>query len=225
MKNSRYEIKFVLSNPQVSQALEWIYFHTSAKLAHPNRLVNSIYFDDNDFTSVKDNLIGLSNRSKYRLRWYGDSRQNEEVDLNFEIKNRSNRTGDKTRKAIEFNDSLLRMSYGEIELALKEKLSPEIVFKKSLSPALQVCYLRKYLEGSNNIRITLDSGIRYFSTSNNTKIFSSKPIRYPMTIMEIKFNPELLNTVSSSLRDFHLLPKRHSKYLTGISMLGNAVYI
>jgi len=225
MKNSRYEIKFVLSNPQVSQALEWIYFHTSAKLAHPNRLVNSIYFDDNDFTSVKDNLIGLSNRSKYRLRWYGDSRQNEEVDLNFEIKNRSNRTGDKTRKVIEFNDSLLRMSYGEIELALKEKLSPEIVFKKSLSPALQVCYLRKYLEGSNNIRITLDSGIRYFSTSNNTKIFSSKPIRYPMTIMEIKFNPELLNTVSSSLRDFHLLPKRHSKYLTGISMLGNAVYI
>ena len=225
MKNSRYEIKFVLSNPQVSQALEWIYFHTSAKLAHPNRLVNSIYFDDNDFTSVKDNLIGLSNRSKYRLRWYGDSRQNEEVDLNFEIKNRSNRTGDKTRKAIEFNDSLLRMSYGEIELALKEKLSPEIVFKKSLSPALQVCYLRKYLEGSNNIRITLDSNIRYFSTSNNTKIFSSKPIRYPMTIMEIKFNPELLNTVSSSLRDFHLLPKRHSKYLTGISMLGNAVYI
>ena len=225
MKNSRYEIKFVLSNPQVSQALEWIYFHTSAKLAHPNRLVNSIYFDDNDFTSVKDNLIGLSNRSKYRLRWYGDSRQNEEVDLNFEIKNRSNRTGDKTRKAIEFNDSLLRMSYGEIELALKEKLSPEIVFNKSLSPALQVCYLRKYLEGSNNIRITLDSGIRYFSTSNNTKIFSSKPIRYPMTIMEIKFNPELLNTVSSSLRDFHLLPKRHSKYLTGISMLGNAVYI
>jgi SPX domain protein involved in polyphosphate accumulation len=225
MKNSRYEIKFVLSNPQVSQALEWIYFHTSAKLAHPNRLVNSIYFDENDFTSVKDNLIGLSNRSKYRLRWYGDSRQNEEVDLNFEIKNRSNRTGDKTRKAIEFNDSLLRMSYGEIELALKEKLSPEIVFKKSLSPALQVCYLRKYLEGSNNIRITLDSGIRYFSTSNNTKIFSSKPIRYPMTIMEIKFNPELLNTVSSSLRDFHLLPKRHSKYLTGISMLGNAVYI
>ena len=225
MKNSRYEIKFVLSNPQVSQALEWIYFHTSAKLAHPNRLVNSIYFDDNDFTSVKDNLIGLSNRSKYRLRWYGDSRQNEEVDLNFEIKNRSNRTGDKTRKAIEFDDSLLRMSYGEIELALKEKLSPEIVFKKSLSPALQVCYLRKYLEGSNNIRITLDSGIRYFSTSNNTKIFSSKPIRYPMTIMEIKFNPELLNTVSSSLRDFHLLPKRHSKYLTGISMLGNAVYI
>ena len=110
MKNSRYEIKFVLSNPQVSQALEWIYFHTSAKLAHPNRLVNSIYFDDNDFTSVKDNLIGLSNRSKYRLRWYGDSRQNEEVDLNFEIKNRSNRTGDKTRKAIEFNDIVFQNS-------------------------------------------------------------------------------------------------------------------
>ena len=86
MKNSRYEIKFVLSDPQLSQALEWIYFHTSAKSAHPNRLVNSIYFDDNDFTAVKDNLIGLSNRSKYRLRWYGDSRKKEELDLNFEIK-------------------------------------------------------------------------------------------------------------------------------------------
>ena len=43
--------------------------------------------------------------------------------------------------------------------------------------------------------------------------------------MEIKFTKNFKNNVSNLLRMLKLTPKRHSKYLTGMSKLGYAVYI
>ena len=37
-----------------------------------SRIVNSIYYDNPQYSSIKDNLAGITPRSKYRLRWYGD---------------------------------------------------------------------------------------------------------------------------------------------------------
>ena len=36
---------------------------------HPQRKINSIYFDDINFTSIRENLDGVSNK-KIRIRWY-----------------------------------------------------------------------------------------------------------------------------------------------------------
>ena len=38
------------------------------------RKVNSIYFDDLNNTSILENLYGLENKKKIRIRWYGDSK-------------------------------------------------------------------------------------------------------------------------------------------------------
>ena len=46
----------------------------------------------------KDNLIGISKRSKYRLRWYGEFAQQHSDEIYFEIKSRVNRTVHKTRE-------------------------------------------------------------------------------------------------------------------------------
>ena len=37
-----------------------------------DRQVNSIYFDDDHYTSIIQNIDGISEKKKYRLRWYGD---------------------------------------------------------------------------------------------------------------------------------------------------------
>ena len=42
----RYEIKFVLDNARLSDAMQWLYNETTASKAYDNRTVNSIYFDD-----------------------------------------------------------------------------------------------------------------------------------------------------------------------------------
>ena len=64
----RYEIKFVLNDIQLSDVDSWIASKTSMLSKFDPRIVNSLYMDDIDFSSVKDNLSGISNRKKYRLR-------------------------------------------------------------------------------------------------------------------------------------------------------------
>ena len=64
----RYEIKFVLDNSRLSDAMQWLYNETTAIKTYDNRKVNSIYFDDVGFSSVRDNLAGISQRNKLRLR-------------------------------------------------------------------------------------------------------------------------------------------------------------
>ena len=36
------------------------------------RNVNTIYFDDIDYSSISENLSGVRFKQKYRLRWYGN---------------------------------------------------------------------------------------------------------------------------------------------------------
>ena len=55
----RYEIKFVLDNAKLSEAMQWLYNNTTANKIYNNRRVNSIYFDDVGFSSVRDNLAGI----------------------------------------------------------------------------------------------------------------------------------------------------------------------
>ena len=41
--------------------------------AYKARNVNTIYFDDVDYSSIFENLDGVNLKKKYRLRWYGNS--------------------------------------------------------------------------------------------------------------------------------------------------------
>ena len=45
----RYEIKFVLDDTKLSEAMQWLYNDTTANKTYNDRRVNSIYFDDVDF--------------------------------------------------------------------------------------------------------------------------------------------------------------------------------
>ena len=94
-----------------------------------------------------------------------------------------------------------------------------------LSPSLQVNYLREYFEGLEGIRVTIDQNIKFFNPFSYSTPFQMNPISIPQVIMEVKFSPEQKDLVSNSLRSFHLIPKRHSKYLVGLASLGLAVYI
>ena len=68
----RYELKFIFDEAKLSQARHWLDTNTSFKETFPKRRINSLYFDDICYQSVRDNLAGISHRKKTRLRWYGD---------------------------------------------------------------------------------------------------------------------------------------------------------
>ena len=40
---------------------------------YPARKVNSIYFDTKNLKNINENLDGINERKKYRVRWYGNA--------------------------------------------------------------------------------------------------------------------------------------------------------
>ena len=69
----RYERKFLISQLSRHEIESIIRLHPAAfsEIYH-QRFVNNIYFDTVGLSAYKDNLTGISDRLKVRIRWYGD---------------------------------------------------------------------------------------------------------------------------------------------------------
>jgi SPX domain protein involved in polyphosphate accumulation len=224
IEDYRYEIKFVLDNTKLSDAMQWLYNNTSAHKMYDNRKVHSVYFDNVDFSSVRDNLTGISQRKKLRLRWYGNQKNSLPF---FEIKTKNGRLGYKNSYPIELiENNLLELNIDKITSKCIEDLERQnVVFDEYVVPTLQVSYEREYYETHNGIRITIDQNIKFSDTQLYSTINENSSIAYPLKVMEIKFKPDMKEGVAELIRPLHITPKRHSKYLIGLAILGYVVYI
>lgn len=228
MSNYRYEIKFSLDDAMYVHAMSWMLANTSAVKKYNNRNVNSLYFDDSNYSSVSDNIIGLPERIKYRLRWYPQSESKIFTYPKFEQKIRSGRLGRKEildlrnlSKGFEF------LPLKEIALEVrKELLNSHYILEDYLTPSLAVNYSREYYEDNLGLRITFDKKIEFiFVDGINTKLNDCPKTSYYKYIMELKFNPVIKDHVSRLIRELNMTPTRHSKYLVGLAKFGNVLYI
>jgi hypothetical protein len=219
----RYEIKFILNNIDLARAMKWMYQYTSAEENYPKRKVNSLYFDDIYYSSVKDNLSGIAYRDKKRLRWY-DSKRTPPV---FEIKNKNGRLGSKEKYILNSLDSnFYDLKIEKITSTCFEDLqSQNIFFDRYLLPSMLVSYEREYFETLSGLRITFDNNINFYDPLPSLCLNECNSIPYSNNIMEIKFEPRLKNSVTKLIRNLNMTPKRHSKYLVGLAKLDRAVYI
>ena len=220
----RYEIKFVLNSIKLSDAMEWLYTNTTANLAYENRIVNSIYFDDISNSSVRDNLTGVSQRSKFRLRWYDN--ENKEC-LAFEVKIKNGRLSRKEIYPINLSkDNLIKLSAEDIaSRCIKDLKMNNVIFDDYMMPTLKVSYEREYYETHNGIRITIDQNIRFSDIYLNSMLIKETPFNYPLSVMEIKFDPSKKREVSELIKPINISPTRHSKYLVGMAITRNVTYI
>ena len=226
--NFRYEIKFVLNEREYSHALSWM-TAIGVKKPFPNRTVNSLYFDNIFQESVKTNLAGISKRNKTRLRWYGND-YSSAIQPVLEVKSREGRLGSKLAFKMPFSTSSLKSK--KLSDISKDILNEALLNSNSFNglqdyivPMLLVKYAREYYENFEGIRITVDKKIQFFQTVQNQTLASLKPVNYSNYVVEIKFPQNLKNNVADILRPLQLTPKRHSKYLTGLSILGYTKYI
>jgi VTC domain-containing protein len=224
----RYEVKFILNERQLASSLSWL-TKSTARNVYPERYVNSLYFDDVSFQSVRDNLAGISHRRKMRLRWYDSNGTNIEGVPNLELKYRDGRLGGKKIYSIpEIKKELLNMEVNNIFPVIKnsiEKKSSSLLFDDYYFPSLYVSYKREYMEEHDGLRITIDKEIKFHYPNSCLKLLQTNAIRYQSYILELKFPVELKNKVADMIRSLDLTPKRHSKYLVGLGMLGMAQYI
>jgi SPX domain protein involved in polyphosphate accumulation len=226
----RYEIKFVVNDIKLSEFFRWMWTHTAMATAYPDRIINSVYFDDAGFQSVRDNLAGLPDREKFRLRWYSDEGNGSVKDLKLEKKVRVARLGYKKSAALpDLENSLLTRTIGEIQSEISQQFLELGLLDSNVDntvfPALHANFVRQYFQDPEDIRVTIDSDINFYHTSSGDRLFNSRPLQFSRKIIELKFHPALKNSVATMIRPLHLVPKRCSKYLHGVAMNGTAVYL
>ncbi len=224
----RYEIKYVLDEASFSSFLIWLHRESHCRVKYPQRTVHSIYFDDVNFSSVKDNLAGISDRKKTRLRWYQFEKNNQVSIPVLEQKIKEGRLGLKSSANINSLENIIyRSSFKTIlELIKTDVPDDHYASLEYLVPTLSVSYLRRYYEGLNGLRITIDNKIQFRSSFSLHQMLSDRrQVAYGSRIVELKFDPSIKNQVVDLIRPLRLSPVRHSKYLTGLAMFGQVNYL
>ena len=219
----RNEIKIVSNNEYYNFFLN-IFLENGFIKSYPRRQVHSLYYDNEIFKCVKDNLSGITPRSKYRFRWY--SLEEEFQGLRFE---RKLRISEKNTKFI-YKVKKLSSTKEFFENVRRKKLREMINHKNkiklinNLKPVLLVNYTRDYLEMKTGERLTIDNKIGFKNYSNSDNFLRKSFHRdNNLIIFELKFGDE--NSLSKLFKVLPSGSSRCSKYLFGHSILNNFSYI
>jgi SPX domain protein involved in polyphosphate accumulation len=206
----RKEIKYIIPFDKLNIFYHWLNSKKNILPIHETRLVHSIYFDDIYFKAATDNLSGIENREKFRIRWYGE---HQDAKVNFEVKKKIYLHTAK----LTFNTNFLYSTidiYNFLSLnspltsLLKEKML-KLIGKNYLTPTLQTTYLRSYYSFSD-IRLTFDKSLSY-------KSFQTNDVKKDTDcILEVKFHDKDQENVRDLLDNFEFVISRHSKYLKGL---------
>lgn len=205
----RYERKYRIENQHYLQILQEIMSINGAFFtAYPDRWVNSIYLDNMNYGALRENLSGVSNRSKYRLRWYG---KNYQIIPNpiLEEKVKTNLLGYKNLQKLESTNLGAQN--------LRQKLDIGSLKDLGLEPVVMVRYLRTYLESfDRRVRITIDRDLQYRGMNNyEVDPFSEND---DALILEIKYDQDIEEEIQNILQSVKYRLTKNSKFVSG--MLG-----
>ena len=171
------------------------------------RWVNSIYYDNNFYNSILQNLDGNELKKKIRLRWYGS-------DLNInksflEIKSKKGIVSQKRKINLkEKNSKLSQILLKKIQINILKKYPNFFV----QNPLTKVRYNRTYfVSKNNNIRATIDKNISY-QKINNYKVDVGSFYDSNL-VLEFKYNTEYDNYVRDNLKDISLRLNKNSKFI------------
>lgn len=177
---------------------------------HPNRRVNSIYFDDANYSSIIENLDGVSKKKKIRIRWYGE----EDKLINPILEIKSKKGFEVKKESYEINE-LNGLKFNDIENyeKIKNIVNSKLLTKSILFPVLTTNYDRYYFVSNNHsIRATVDYNLKSVHLKNLSQIDIFKNFSFSC-ILEIKYPTILDKYVRNSLREITLRLSSNSKFI------------
>jgi hypothetical protein len=224
LTEKRIESKFITNNFGLNKFL-WLIRNNGFLRSYQNRIVNSLYYDNLKFSSIKDNLAGITPRKKFRLRWYGDKNKDWN-NYQFEKKIKLNLTGYKKILKFEEKIDIFSIDYSTAGLQKITDFYDQNLLPLNYNPQLMCSYKRQYFENSYSVRLTIDSDIKYWAVKNDIKNDLNKPsIRSNYNIVEIKFIPKQKDSLIPLFRKLPSPSTRCSKYLLGHAKLNKINYI
>ena len=223
LKNERFEYKILLTGVDTKILEEYVYsIPYSFKNSFNDRFVNSIYYDTINYKALNDNLAGVSQRYKTRLRWYNKLNKTNNCFLEFKIKNGT--VDSKHIIPIELDLNLDALRHSELIYKVSNQLSDNdyLIFNYcSHNPIVLVRYKRSYFESeSYNIRVTIDQGIRYYPQQLSNKLNISYNSRTnDKIILELKYLKNNHDVISDIVQYLPYRITKSSKYVMGVDSI------
>ena len=207
--NYRFERKWIFNTNYLDLLSKSYKSNFNFKIQHPKRTVNSLYFDDYNQTSVKQNLDGITDKSKIRLRWYG---KNSFLITNAKLELKIKKNFLNYKVIYPMKDLKNKNIKNKKDVEFITKKINQTVKKKMLIPTVTTHYDRFYLISLNNkIRATIDYNLK----GTNFNCYFQNPIFKVSgdVIVEFKYKKEYDNYVRSNLKKISSRFSKNSKYV------------
>ena len=218
----RYERKFLVSGLSKYEIESIVKNHPAIFMeAYPQRYVNNIYFDTNSMAYYFDNVEGLSERLKVRIRWYGNLFGFVEAPV-LEFKIKKGLVGGKdTFPLNSFQLDEKHSQKVQQELFAESDLPDALVeYLKQLQFSLLNRYCRKYFESADRkFRITIDFDMEFYKLHPANNLFNEKIIDHSNTVVELKYSDKHDDLARSIASHFPFRVTKSSKYASGIERL------
>jgi len=218
----RFERKFLVSELNRYEIESIVKHHPAifSEIYH-QRFINNIYFDTIKMSAYLDNLAGIDQRLKVRIRWYGELFGFIEKPV-LELKVKKGLLGGKIRYPLDsfYLDSKYSLKVQQ-DIFTKSGVPDVLVEQlKSLRFALLNHYNRKYFESANHkFRITIDFDMEAFKLDSANNSFIEKVIDRNNIILELKYADKDDEEARFITNYFPFRMTKSSKYVTGIDRL------
>ena len=218
----RYERKFTTSALHGSE----VYYHVKKhpalfrEIFHP-RQVNNIYFDTPELLFYTENKLGISERKKVRIRWYGET-TGEVTKPKLEYKIKAGLLGTKWTFDLHPFSMDGNFSFEKINRVFASSdLPPEILEDlKTIRPSLINSYRRTYfLSADQEYRLTFDENLCFYRVDAFQQKFMEKRLQERHFILELKYASDKDDVAEQVSNKFPFRLDKSSKYVSGIDLI------
>jgi hypothetical protein len=218
--NSRFERKFLVDQLNVHQMRALIRSHPALfVVTYPARYVNNIYLDDWFLRSFHDNVSGIGERLKARVRWYGDFFGPIDQPV-LELKMKRGLVGRKHQFPLPATMVMdRRFCWATMRALFRSIALPEQVRMRlgDANPLLLNRYRRFYYATvDGRFRLTLDCELTFYHAGRSGNSFLHKQVDYRQVVLELKYAPEHDDQAHRITSAFPFRLSRSSKYVQGI---------
>ncbi len=222
LPHSRYEKKFIATGFTLAEVLARVRLHPFAfREAYPPRIVNNVYLDSPSRRDYHDHVNGTANRSKTRVRWYGERCETADHPM-LERKIKGGMVSGKEAHPLPplpMNGAWIRSL---LETAFDSAVIPPMLRStlRLVEPALFNRYHRYYfLSGDGKFRLTVDSNLQFAGLPHDQKSAIAPSAPATGLIIELKFGSEFAEGADDLTSAFPFRVGRFSKYVASIERI------